>query len=462
MMKKTYIYILLLLISFFSMLSSCKKFLAVDSPSSSVNPVAIKDFQEMLNSDSLGRVQYFLLDAMSDDIQLTDVQTTSATSFYRRAYFYENTIWNATDNDRIYNSSYARILQMNIILSRIADAPQDVLNTTQTKNNIISQALIHRAYFYLQLVNAYGKAYDATTSATDPGVPLVLVPDATALPSRATVEQVYAQVIADLKTAVNNPYLASKGNDVVHPGKAAAFGLLARAYLYKGDYANAEIYADSTLARVNTLTNYTAATYLTPGQLQDLTSNPEILMGKMTNDEGFYYYYQSSFRISTGLKTLLTTSDTRYSKRFTSDAYRVSTTPVNTYAMDNSISVPEVLLTKAECLARAGKVTDAAAILTRIRSNRITTTDTRSFTAANILQYVLDDRRRELLLHGGLRLFDLKRLNKVTATQTTITRTNVAGTTVISTVAPASNRYVLPFSSYVLAANPYITQNPRQ
>lgn len=459
----TYIkkHFLILMVSSIVMAMGCKKFLAIDSPTSSVNPVAIKDFQEMLNSDSLGRVQYFLLDAMSDDIQLTDVQTASASSYYRRAYFYENTIWNATDIDKVYNGTYARILQMNIILSRINDAAQDALNTPQNKSNIISQALIHRAYFYLQLVNAYAKPYDTSTSSTDPAVPLVLFPDATALPSRASVEQVYAQITNDLKTALNNPFLASKGNDIVHPGKAAAFGLLARAYLYKGDYANAETYADSTLARVNMITNYTTGTYLAPTQFQDLTSNPEILMGKFTSDENYYSFYQTAFRISTGLKTLLTALDSRYTKRFTSDVYRVSSTPVNTYAMDNSVAVPEVLLTKAECLARAGKVTEAASILSRIRSNRITSTDTRSFTAANILRYVLDDRRRELFLHGGLRLFDLKRLNKVPSTQVTITRSNVAGSVVLGTIAPGSNRYIVPFSPYVLAANPYITQNPR-
>ena len=184
-------------------------------------------------------------------------------------------------------------------------------------------------------------------------------------------------------------------------------------------------------------------------------------MGKLTSDEDYYSFYQSAFKISPGLKALLTASDARYSKRFTSDVYRVSSTPANTYAMDNSISVPEVLLTKAECLARAGKVTEAAAALIKLRSNRINTTDTRSYTSENILQYVLDDRRRELFLHGGLRLFDLKRLNKVAATQTTITRTNEAGTTVLGTVTPESNRYIVPFSSSVLAANPYITQNPR-
>ncbi|WP_431294412.1 RagB/SusD family nutrient uptake outer membrane protein [Pedobacter sp. P26] len=289
-MKYLHISLCLLLICSLFTITGCKKFLAIDSPTSSVNPVAIKDFQEMLNSDSLGRVQYFLLDAMSDDIQLTDVQTSSLTTYYRRAYFYENAIWNATDVDRIYNGTYARIFQMNIILDRINSAAPDPLNTPQNKSNIISQALIHRAYFYLQLVNAYGKAYDATTSSSDLAVPLVLVPDATALLPRATIEQVYAQIIKDLKMAVDNPYLASKGSDIIHPGKAAAFALLARAYLYKGDYANAEIYADSTLSRVKTLTNYTSANYLAPTQFQDLTNNPETLMGKLTSDEAFFCF----------------------------------------------------------------------------------------------------------------------------------------------------------------------------
>lgn len=454
-------------------LPGCKKFLDILPPTSAVNPTTIKDFQEVLNSDSLSKCHFFLLDIMSDDVLFTDAQVASTTNYFRRSYMWESTIWYPADNDQMYNSTYSRILQMNIILDKVNAAPADAYNTPQNKSNVISQALINRAWYYLQLVNAYGPAYDATTANTDLGVPLVLTVDNYALPSRATVAQVYDQVIGDLKTAVKNPYLGSKGIDIIHPGKASGYALLARAYLYKGDYTSASNYADSTLALQNTLQNYNTTGYAAAGQLPDLSTNPEILLGRITADPVFYTLFAGTIRVSPTLVTTfnppatptITPTDLRYTKKFSSGNYILSTSTPSNMVFDNSVGVPEAMLIKAECLARSGSFAAAGTLITTLRKNRLTSTvfaaEVRTYTTANILQYVLDERRRELFYHGGLRLFDLKRLNKEAAYKQDITRKNVAGTTVIATLAAGSGRYLVPFSALVIAANPNIVQNPR-
>lgn len=448
------------------LLPSCKKFLDVSPPSANVNPTTIKDFQEILNSDSLSRGHFFLLDMMSDDLTFTDAQVAASTNYYLRSFLWQNLIWNPADADVLYNSTYSRILQMNVILDRINAAPADELNTPQNKNLVISQALINRAWFYLQLVNAYGPAYDATTSATDLGVPLVLTAGTNALPARATVAQVYAQIIGDLKTAVGNPGLPAKGSDIIHPGKASGYALLSRAYLYQGDYTAAGNYADSTLAMQSTLQNYNSSLYVNPSQLPDLTSNPEILLGKITIDLAFYSFYTNTVMPGATLTAALTTSDLRYSKKFlaasryTPATYRLA--GGNSMVFDNSVGVPEVMLIKAECLARSGSFEAAGALLAKLRINRLPTyvVDSRTYTADNILGYVLDERRRELFYHGGLRLFDLKRLNKEVAWRQDIKRLNNSGVT-IATLPAGSGLYLVPFSPTVIAANPNILQNPR-
>jgi tetratricopeptide (TPR) repeat protein len=445
--------------------SGCKKFLSIQPATNSVNPVAIKDFQEILNNDSLSRVHFFMLDLMSDDVQLTDAQYTLATNYFLRSYLWQSTIWFTADEDQMYNSTYARILQMNVILDRVNAAPADDLNTPQNKNNVISQALINRAWYYLQLVNAYGPAYDIATSSTDLGVPLTITANNYALPARASVAQVYAQIIADLKTAVANPYLNSKGSDIIHPGKASGYALLARAYLYEGDYVSASNYADSTLATQSSLQNYSATGYINPTQLPDLTTNPEILLGRVTADPVFYAYYTAAVRINPTLTTVLTTTDLRYTKKFSSSTYILSASIGKNMVFDNSVGVPEVMLIKAECLARSGSFAAAGTLITTLRKARLSATafaaENRTYTAANILGYVLDERRRELFYHGGLRLFDLKRLNKEAAYKQDITRKNIAGTTILATLPAGSGRYLVPFSPTVLAANPNIIQNPR-
>lgn len=448
-------------------LSACKKFLNVSPSSTSVNPITVKDFQEMLNSDSLSKCHFFMLDVMSDDLLLSDGQVGASTNYYLRGYLWQSLIWNPSDVDEMYNSTYSRILQMNIILDRINAAPADNYNTPENKSNVISQALINRAWYYLQLVNAYGAAYDATTSTTDPGVPLVVTANNYTLLPRASVARVYAQVIADLKTAVKNPYLTSKGSDIIHPGKASGYALLARAYLYQGDYTSASNYADSVLATQSSLQDYNASSYASPSQLPDLVTNPEILLGRITTDLAFYSFYTATIMPSSDLTATLTRSDLRYSKKFMSPSryvpasYLVATG--NSMVFDNSVGVPEVMLIKAECLARSGAVDAAGALLTTLRANRLPSyvDDSRTYTADNILGYVLDERRRELFYHGGLRLFDLKRLNKDTALNKDITRLNYAGSTVIATLPAGSGRYLVPFSPTVLAANPNIVQNPR-
>jgi starch-binding outer membrane protein, SusD/RagB family len=450
-------------------LTACKKFLDISPSTTSINPTTVKDFQEMLNSDSLSKCHFSLLDFMSDDVLFSDAQVAASTNIYLRSYLWQSDIWNPADVDDLYNSSYSRILQMNIILDRIGVAPVDDYNTPQARSIVISQALINRAWYYLQLVNAYGAAYDANTAATDPGVPLVITANNNSLPARASVAAVYNRIITDLKSAVKNVNLASKGSDIIHPGKASGYALLARAYLYQGDYTNASNYADSTLAMQSTLQSYSASNYVNLSQLPDLVNNPEILLGRISTDISFYAFYTATLMPSATLSSTLTTSDLRYAKKFVSAGRFIPATYVNSngnsMVFDNSVGVPEVMLIKAECLARNGSFAEAGALIGTLRKNRLTAStfasEKRTYTAANILNYVLDERRRELYYHGGLRLFDLKRLNKEAAFRKDIYRYNYFGTTVIATLPAGSGRYLVPFSPTVIAANPNIVQNPR-
>lgn len=469
---KTYKNIIYCLLSFavVNLFSSCKKFLTVTPSSQSVNPTTMRDFQEILNNDSLSRGNFFLLDLMSDDATISDANYEQGNTFYRRVATWAPEIWNPAQIDFMYNYTYGRILQMNVILSRVDNAIIDEINTPRNRNLVISQALINRASYYLQLVNTYGPAYDPATSASDPGVPLVLSPDANTLPSRASVEAVYTSVIADLRRAIANTSLPAKGIDIVHPGKAAGFGLLARAYLYRGDYVSANAYADSALRQENRLLNLTTQNYF-PQQLQDIAFNPEILLGRASIDDGFFSNYRTTFTIGQSLLDSLGgtfSADRRFNTRFSfgrfsNRTYNGNTTNQFQMVFDASIGVPEMMLIRAECLARRGNFQEAGSLIDRLRSNRIPANalGTRNYTSANILNYVLGERRRELCFKGGLRLFDLKRLNREPALRVNLIKRNLFGTTEWATLSAGSPRYLLPFSSGVLAANPNITQNPR-
>lgn len=467
-MKRKYICYLILVIF---TLTSCNKFMDILPSTQTVNPVTIKDFQEMLNSDSLSNANLFLLDLMSDDVQLTDAALASADNKYSRSYLWKKTIWNAGDYDEIYYHSYKLILQMNIILSRIDIVPaSDTLNTFANRELVRSQALLNRAKNYLLLANTYGLAYKATAT-TDLAVPIITNPDATDLPSRSTVAEVYTLILSDIKKALSTNVLPDLGADIIHPGKAAAFALLSRTYLYKSDYDSALAFADSALLIKSTLQNYnTVSTGVTPTQLYDVSKNTETIWGNVSNDAGFYTTFLTTLLPSKALVdslggTWAKYADRRYALRLSSSYYPVSQlSDGNTgYCMDNSFSVPELYLTKAECLARNGNVTDATKIITLLRQNRCPSysVSNGTYSTATILNKVLGERRRELFLHGGLRLFDLKRLNVQTSTSIDITRISNITAATLATLTANSPNYLLPFSPTVLANNSKIVQNER-
>lgn len=454
-----YLY-LLLCISGGMMLVSCKKFLDIRASSTTVNPTKISDFQEMLNNDSLGTNNNLLADLITDDITMSNNHLQSDNNF-SRTYLWNSIIWGSADQDWMYNGYYSRILQLNIILDRIGNAEADSLNTEETRSTIISEAKIHRAWYYLQLANIYGPAYNATTAATDLAVPLILTPDASARPARSSVATTYNQVLADLTDAVNSTYLPARGRNIIHPGKASGFALLARTYLYMGNYDDAQRFADSALQLQSALLDYNKK-YFQPNQLTDLSAHPEIMLGRVSIDRGYYKTYTAPHLIGATLKTLLGTADLRYTRLFYQDIFRSGfLNGVSVITTDNSVGVPEVMLIKAECLARKGSVADAGALVDQLRKNRFTASSytSRTYTTDNILSYVLDERRRELVYYGGLRLFDLKRLNKDAAYQKDLTRTS--GTTELARLPAGSPKYLFPFAPLVISNNLNIVQNPR-
>ena len=139
-----------------------------------------------------------------------------------------------TDVRDTWGNSYKAINDVNNVL----DAIDIVLDTR--KDRVEGESKFIRGSLYFDLVRLYAKAWNDGDPAANDGVPLVLTPTRAPLseenqPARATVAQVYAQVITDLTDAENllpedNGFFASK---------YAAAAMLSRVYLQQGDYANA-------------------------------------------------------------------------------------------------------------------------------------------------------------------------------------------------------------------------------
>jgi tetratricopeptide (TPR) repeat protein len=141
-----------------------------------------------------------------------------------------------------WEDSYKVINTTNNILSALAvvkDADRD---------RVQGEALFLRGLMYFDLVRFFADQYQFNVANTQLGVPLVLDPTlgitASSFVTRNTVDEIYAQVIADLTLAVSK---LPVDNDV-YASKGAANALLARVYLQKGDYANARDAASAVIS----------------------------------------------------------------------------------------------------------------------------------------------------------------------------------------------------------------------
>ncbi|HEV9038751.1 MAG TPA: RagB/SusD family nutrient uptake outer membrane protein, partial [Puia sp.] len=182
-------------------------------------------YAQLRNVDLFGRDFPVLGDLEADNTFLEDRNTGR----YNYQFAYSVPV---TDNvtQAMWQQSYSGILYAN----QIIDAPVTGSDAAVTK----AQAYALRALLYFKLVNIFAQPY--TFDSTGMGVPLVLHYDVTATPGRATVAQVYHQIISDLRTSmVSAPEYTSS----IFISKYAVEGLLARAYMYMGDYGDAAVAA---------------------------------------------------------------------------------------------------------------------------------------------------------------------------------------------------------------------------
>ena len=119
--------------------------------------------------------------------------------------------------------------------------------------------------------------------------------------------------------------------------------------------------------------------------------------------------------------------------------------PLFLQELDFNIGVPEMMLIKAECLARK-KSQEALSVLNTLRAKR--------FVEGS--DYELKNVEADRLLE--VRSFDMKRLAKEGIYTRTLTRQFKETT---YTLEPNSNRYMFPIAAKVRLLNNSIEQNPR-
>ena len=222
------------------------------------------------NHDNFGQKAYEITsDLLGEDI----VIHAQGYGWFNSDYQY-NSIQTATDNsrsERVWHYYYRTVDNANRIITAIDGAT----GTQEEKDVIKGQALALRAYSYFYLINFFQQTYKGNE--TKPGVPLYTAPTSEGKP-RGTVQDVYTQIVQDLKDAETLLTNKSTGHKS-HISAATAQGIMARVALQMEDYATAADYAKKARG---TILPMSGAAYT---QGFNSITNPEWLWGMEVNVE---------------------------------------------------------------------------------------------------------------------------------------------------------------------------------
>lgn len=442
------------------MLTGCNDYLDI-KPKGEKIPKTVTDYETLLNYESVQKVSDTYPTYLTDDVYLPDVAQGTATPGLNSVdqsilnlYLFKKDVFGEAQDDGFWFASYNRIYYYNTVIDNIMDAEGP---SEQQKHSIRAEALISRALEYLYLVNGYAKHYDVRTADTDPGVPLVLDEDISKKDLvRASVKDVYAQIQSDLQAALPNLPAQPKGN-AFRASKAAGYGILAKMYLYMGNYAEALKAANEVLEINNSLLDLKKYAVVKVQSSIGRTNVPQ----DIDNPENIYikfapYVYGLSSKVfgSDELISLFSEDDMRLQVYFTKNFRNIPTDKYvwAPYLRANlAVSSPEIYLIAAECEAREGSIERAIALINKLRDNRIkNNTDIVATDRNDALQKVLEERRRELAMSGMVRYIDLKRLNQESQFAKTVTHVTGEGT---FSLEPNSPLYVLPIPAKVMRFN---------
>ncbi|WKN44191.1 RagB/SusD family nutrient uptake outer membrane protein [Tunicatimonas pelagia] len=192
-------------------------------------------------------------------------------------YNYQS-IANNSRVDRFWRNSYKAAVGCNTIIERITEGE------SPESDQLLGENYYLRGLIYFQMGNIFGRPYTQDPSSLS--IPLKLTSDTEDRPNRSTVQEVYEQVIDDLKKA---EALMTINKGASFASKEAAQALLSRVYLYQEDHANTIAYADQVLES-GTYSLLPAATFsvintLTPAENSEaifsvtLNSNSDLLGG---------------------------------------------------------------------------------------------------------------------------------------------------------------------------------------
>ena len=403
------------------------------------------------------------------EIRGTDAKSSVQLSSGR---FQGNFNWAETPSTTfpLWNTGYYIISAVNNVLEAL-EGFEEVGVTEDMINQVRGEALFLRALVHWDLVRAFGQPYTYAvnqTGAAALGVPYIFKTEV-GEPERNTVEEVYTYAIDDLKTAESIIGEPNRGNvQTAFASKETVQALLAKIYLYMGDWQNAADYATDVInSGKYSLLN--ADNYVGSFSREEASSESIFLVygasdgsywpgfneiGYILSPEGY-----GDVAASNGLLDLFEDGDVRRDLFLTTAAlsseewsskYTGKPSPININNI-NVLRLSEMYLIRAEAQFSGATVpgTNALTDFNAIRTNR----GLEAAASVNLAD-ILDERRRELNFEGNGFWDDSRRGNGVERDAR-----DVHGTAPAEIDFP-DNRFAFPIPVSEMDANPNMVQNP--
>lgn len=472
--------ILLILASPFS---GCKKFVTIDPPPTSISEEnvykddatatgVVTQLYGLMSSDGYGFSGNQLGRTHLAAGLLSDELTLFSTSDNDLLPFYTNTIAPELANPGPWNEIWSFIYTTNSVIEGVSGNSS---LTPVVSKQLLGEAKFLRAYYNFYLVNFYGK------------IPLVISTDAkkNALLPRASIDDVYAQIIKDLVDAealLSTNYLSADlktvSVDKVRPTKWAAAALLARAYLYKKDYANA--YAQSNLVIGSNAFQLSSlnSTFLKNSQEAIWQLQPVGINQQANTPEGFlfilpatgpdvnnYKVYMSnglanSFEVGDQRKTdwvgkVIVGADTYYFPyKYKSD--QIQNAVITEYEMMLRLGEQYLIRAEAQANGAGAGINGAISDLNLIRQRAGLPDYAGAINKDAIMAALLHERQVELFTEWGHRWFDLKRWPGTTLRDIMTPTATLKG----GTWDPSNFQALLPIQRLEILHDPNLDQNP--
>lgn len=425
-MKKHYFLIHLLV---GAMILSCSELVEIDPPTDSLSDEHL--FADDASATSVLNGIYTQLArtgfASGSSVGVTFLTGASADGFIANGssiasqdipVFYENALHSETQGVlSLWNSLYQNVFYANTALEGLEGATG---LSQPVSRQLRGEALFVRAFCYFYLVNLFGE------------VPLALTSDyrTNNKLSRAPVQAVYTQLVADLREAAEllPEGFAHTGGERVRPNRAAAQAMLARALLYTGDWPGAAEQASAVIARTETYRLVSPdAVFLKNSEAAIWQLIPA---NNYTNEGWSYIPAENSLpkyvTLSDGVLSLFQPGDQRFAEWvgratyldlefYYPYKYKVSdnSMPQDEYSM--VLRLAEQYLIRAEALAQQDQLEGAKADIDALRGRAGLGELPNGLDRAQLLMEIERERLRELFGEWGHRWLDLKRTGRVDA-----------------------------------------------